>query len=104
MLTVQNTNGNVENRERNTARFSFRTTERIKQTVEHAASLLGQDTSTFAVNAAYQRALETIRSHEVTHLQPEDHEAFFKALEQPQEPTDKLREAFRRHREGITKR
>ncbi|WP_328186481.1 type II toxin-antitoxin system TacA family antitoxin [Marinobacter sp. OP 3.4] len=102
MLTIPD--NTPESRDRNTARFNFRTTERIKQTVEHAAAMLGQDTSTFAVTAAYERAIETIRSQEVTHLKPEDHQAFFEALEHPAEPTDKLRHAFSQHKEKVSKR
>lgn len=36
-------------------------------------------------------------SDHTTHLAPEDHQAFFGALENPPAPTDKLRAAFVRH-------
>lgn len=36
-------------------------------------------------------------SSERTCLTPADHEAFFSALDNPPEPTEKLREAFDRH-------
>lgn len=103
MLTTSAPKNNPESRKRNTARFNFRTTERIKQTVEHAAALMGQDTSTFAIDAAYQRAVETIQAREVTRLKAEDHQAFFDALEQPPAPTDKLRTALSDHKERVTK-
>ena len=89
---------------RNTARFNFRTTERIKKTVERAAALSGQDVSAFAIDAVYQRAIATIQAHEVTHLKPEDHQAFFDALETPSAPTDKLRSAFAQHDQRVVKR
>lgn len=89
---------------RNTARFNFRTTERIKETVERAAALAGQDTSSFAIDAVYQRALTTIHAHEVTHLKPEDHQVFFDALENPPTPTKKLRAAFTQHEKRVVKR
>ncbi|HET8800784.1 MAG TPA: DUF1778 domain-containing protein [Marinobacter sp.] len=104
MLATSTPKNTPEARKRNTARFNFRTTERIKQTVERAAALLGQDTSTFAIDAAYHRAVETIQAHEVTHLKPEDHQAFFDALEQPPAPTDKLRAAFAQHKDKVVKR
>ncbi len=89
---------------RSTARFSFRTTEHIKKTVEHAAALAGQDMSAFAIDAVYQRAIATIQSHEVTHLKPEDHQAFLDALETPPAPTENLRAAFAQHEERVVKR
>lgn len=104
MLPTSTLKNTPEARKRNTARFNFRTTERIKQTVERAAALLGQDTSTFAIDAAYNRAVETIQAHEVTHLKPEDHQAFFEALEQTPVPADKLRTAFARHKDRVVKR
>lgn len=103
MLTTSLPKSNPEGRKRNTARFNFRTTEHIKQTVERAAELMGQDTSTFAIDAAYHRAIETIQAREVTYLKDEDHQAFFDALEQPPAPTDKLRAAMSQHRERVTK-
>lgn len=39
-------------------------------------------------------------SDHTTHLAPEDHQAFFDALENPPAPTDKLRAAFARHECG----
>jgi len=89
---------------RNAARFNFRTTEHIKKTVERAAAMTGQDMSAFAIDAVYQRAISTIQAHEVTHLKPEDHHAFFDALENPPAPTDKLRAAFVQHDQRVVKR
>ncbi len=104
MLVTSIPNDSPEARKRNTARFNFRTTERIKKTVERAAALTGQDVSAFAIDAVYQRAVATIQAHEVTHLEPEDHHAFFNALEAPPAPTDKLRAAFAQHEEKVVKR
>ncbi|WP_249978012.1 DUF1778 domain-containing protein [Vreelandella olivaria] len=90
-------------RERNTERFGFRTTPRIKQAIERAAALRGEDMSAFALSAAYERAMTTIQSHEVTRLTREDHLAFFDAMENPPAPTNKLRAAFSRHQETVVK-
>ncbi|MBK1690920.1 DUF1778 domain-containing protein [Ectothiorhodospira mobilis] len=91
-------------RERNTERFAFRTAPRIKQTIERAAALSGQDMSSFVLAAAYERALATIQAHEVTRLTAEDHQAFFDALENPPAPTERLRVAFTHHRETVDRR
>jgi probable addiction module antidote protein len=37
----------------------------------------------------------------MTRLAPEDHQAFFEALDNPPAPTEKLRVAFNRHRETL---
>lgn len=90
--------------ERSTERMNFRTKPRIKETIQRAAALSGVDDSVFTMNAAYKSALETIAAHERTMLQPVDHAAFFAALENPPDPTDKLRAAFNRHRTTIVSR
>jgi len=86
------------------ARFNFRATVALKDTIERAAALKGQDTTSFVRQAAYELAVTTIQAHEVTILKPEDHRAFFDALENPPEPTDSLRAAFASHRQRVIKR
>ncbi|MBK5966546.1 hypothetical protein CCR95_21330 [Thiocystis minor] len=85
--------------ERHDARMHFRTKPSIKEMIHRAAVLSGIDDSVFAMNAAYRAALETIATHERTVLRPEDHAAFFAALDQPPEPTAELRSALKRSRE-----
>jgi uncharacterized protein (DUF1778 family) len=104
MLASTTSKDSPEAGKRNTARFNFRTTEHIKKTVERAAAMTGQDMSAFAIDAVYQRAISTIQAHEATHLKPEDHHAFFDALENPPAPTDKLRAAFVQHDQRVFKR
>ena len=87
--------------ERNTERMNFRTKPRIKKIIQQAAALSGVDDSVFTMNAAYQSALQTIAAHERTALQPVDHAAFFAALDNPPEATDRLKAAFERHRRTI---
>ena len=90
--------------ERSSERMNFRTKPRIKKTIQQAAALSGVDDSVFTMNAAYRAATETIAAHERTTLQPVDHQAFFAALDNPAEPTQKLRDAFQRHHETISSR
>ena len=63
--------------ERNDARMHFRTKPSIKATIHKAAILSGLDDSSFALQAAYQAAVETIAAQEKTHLEAEDHAVFF---------------------------
>lgn len=90
--------------ERSEARMHFRTKPRVKDAIHKAAVLSGMDDSAFAMNAAYRAALDTIALHERTLLQSADHDAFFAALETPPEPTESLRQAFRRHGERSVSR
>lgn len=87
--------------ERSTARMNFRTKPRIKEAIHQAALLSGVDDSVFALNAAYQSAIETITAHERTSLRSVDHEAFFAVLDTPAAPTKKLRDAFDRYKETV---
>lgn len=87
--------------ERSTERMNFRMKPRVKRAIQRAAALSGVDDSVFTMNAAYRSALETIAAHERTLLKPEDHAAFFAALDTPPEPTAKLREAFERHGRAV---
>jgi len=87
--------------EPNDARMGFRTKARIKTAIQRAAALSGVDDSAFTINAAYQSAMMTIAAHERTLLQPADHAAFCAALDNPPEPRDKLKAAFKRHSETV---
>jgi uncharacterized protein (DUF1778 family) len=87
--------------EPNDARMGFRTKARIKTAIQRAAALSGVDDSAFTINAAYQSAITTIAAHERTLLQPADYAAFFAALDNPPEPTDRLKAAFKRHSETV---
>lgn len=83
------------------ARMNFRTSARIKRTIQRAAALSGVDDSAFTLEAAYQSALVTIAAHERTALVAADHAAFFEALDNPPAPTAKLKEAMSRHRATV---
>lgn len=88
--------------EKKSARMNFRTQPHIKDAIQKAAALAGVDESVFTMSAAYNRALETIQTHERTFLSAVDHEAFFAALNVPPEPNDALRDAFARHNDTVT--
>ena len=87
--------------EPNNARMNFRMKERVKSVIQRAAALSGLDDSAFTINAAYQSAIATIAAHEATLLQPADYQVFFDALDNPPAPTDRLRDAFKRHGDTV---
>ncbi|WP_292373293.1 DUF1778 domain-containing protein [Mesorhizobium sp.] len=45
--------------------------------------------------------METIEAHECTTLRPVDHAAFFAAIDNPPQPTDRLRASFARHAKTV---
>lgn len=102
MLAFNNSTADID--EKATERMNFRTKPHIKKAIQQAAALSGVDDSVFTMSAAYMSALATIAAHERTLLQPADHEAFFAALDAPDEATPELREAFARYRTRVTAR
>ena len=81
--------------EQNSARLEARTHPTVKEVIAQAATLNGVDVSSFVVNAAYQAAQSTIEAHRLTSLASEaDRDAFFKALDNPPKPNNRLRAAF----------
>ncbi|MGL5116473.1 MAG: DUF1778 domain-containing protein [Beijerinckiaceae bacterium] len=94
MRSFQNHVGQID--EPGSERMHFRAKPRVKRAIQQAAALSGMDDSLFTMNAAYRQALETIAAHERTLLRPEDHAAFFAAIDAPPAPTARLRDAFKR--------
>lgn len=90
--------------ERSTERMNFRVKPRIKSAIQHAAALSGVDDSVFAMSAAYKAALDIIALHDRTMLQPEEYQAFFKALDEGAKPNAKLKAALDRHDATIISR
>ena len=82
--------------EKATERMHFRAKPHIKRAIQQAAALSGVDDSVFTMSAAYSSALATIAAHERTTLTPDDHAAFFVALDRPAQPTAQLKKAFER--------
>jgi len=87
--------------ERSIARMNFRTKPHIKQAIQRAAAWSGIDDSAFVINAAYKAALETIESHERMVVSQRDFNRILDAIENPAPPSEKLRNAFARHRETV---
>ncbi len=80
-----------------TARMEQRTKPHVKAEIRKAAALMGIDETAFVTNAAYERALATIRDHERTVLTAEDRDVFLAALDAPSAPSEAMRRAFDLH-------
>jgi uncharacterized protein (DUF1778 family) len=90
--------------ERNTERMNFRVKPRMKAAIQYAAALSGMDDSSFAMTAAYDRAVKVVALHEQTRLSAADHAAFFAALDGNPVPNEKLLKALDRHSKTIDSR
>ena len=84
-----------------TARMEQRTKPHVKAQIQQAAALLGVDETTFVTSVALERARETIEDHERTILSAKDRAVVHAALDNPAEPTDKLKEAMALRRERV---
>ena len=79
-------------------RLDFRTEPHIKEAVEQAASLLGQNVSDFVTGVLYPYAQNVIEQHRVIRLSREDSRRFLEALNADEPPNDALRRAAERYK------
>ena len=74
-------------------RVHCRVTPQNKAILKKAAALSGQDLTSFITAATVERAIEVIEKHERIVLSQKDAEFFLATLENPPEPSDKLKAA-----------
>ena len=74
-------------------RMHCRVTPQNKAILQKAAALTGQDLTSFVTDATIDRALEVIEKHDRLSLSNKDRDLFFAALENPPEPSNRLRAA-----------
>mgnify|MGYP003656252421 FL=1 len=77
------------------ARVELRTQPSVKDTISRAAALNGVDVSAYVISAALEAAKATLAAHDVTVLaSAADSTAFFAALDNPPQPSERLAKAF----------
>jgi uncharacterized protein (DUF1778 family) len=91
---VQETRGRVE-------RLGFRLDEETKDLIERAAHLSRRKVSDFCVTALVDTARRTIAEHETLALSDRDRKAFFDALINPPEPSERLTRALAEHKRRV---
>ena len=69
-----------------------------KRKLARAAAYERKSITEFVLANAVEAAERVIDRRETVNLSPADWEPFFKALVRPPRPSERLREAFRRHR------
>ena len=101
MPTVKSTNTSREN----TSRMNFRLAAEVKERVERAAALSGQDLTEFAVVTLSEKATEVIERHDSLLFTSEDYKFFLTALDETQirEPSERSKSAAEKYRCGARK-
>ncbi|MDR7259236.1 MULTISPECIES: DUF1778 domain-containing protein [Sphingomonadales] len=82
-------------------RLGFRIDEETKDLIERAAHLTRRKVSDFCVTALADTARRTIAEHETLVLSDRDRAAFFDALINPPEPSERLIRALQEHRRRV---
>ncbi|MEX2469284.1 MAG: DUF1778 domain-containing protein [Pseudohongiellaceae bacterium] len=82
-------------------RLGFRLDEETKDLIEQAAHLSRRKVSDFCVTALTDAARRTIAEHETLVLSDRDRKAFFDALIQVPEPSERLKRALAEHKRRV---
>jgi len=82
-------------------RLGFRIDEETKDLIERAAHLSRRKISDFCVTALADTARRTIADHEMLVLSDRDRVAFFDALVNPPEPSERLIRALDEHKRRV---
>lgn len=87
---------------RSDARINFRLSHDLKQTIEEAASEMGQSVSDFAVSTLVQTARKILIERQVTRLSDRDRQHFLAMLDgESSEPNDALVNAATEYQKQI---
>ena len=83
---------------RNDARINVRLSHELKQTIEQAASALGQTVSEFAIATVVREARQVLQDAQITRLSNRDRDRFLRALDAADaKPSAALKAAARRY-------
>ncbi len=83
-----------------TERLELRLTAEQKRIFQEAAHLQGRSLTDFVIASVQENALQAIRDHQVLELSLRDRIAFFEAVANPPEPSERMRElatAYRKY-------
>lgn len=84
-------------------RLDFKLPSEQKKVIKRASETVGMSMKDFVLSLAYERAQEVLERHNTILMNESQTLAFVDMLENPPEPNETLKEAFRRHSEVITK-
>jgi uncharacterized protein (DUF1778 family) len=84
-----------------TTRIEAKVTPETKALIQQAADIESSTLADFLSKSAQAAAQQTIANHNVLKLSAEGSRAFAEAILNPKEPTQKLKEAMKRHQQVI---
>ncbi len=85
----------------NNERITARVNEHIKATLTTAADLTGATLNQFLVQSALEKAEQIIEKDKLIQLSQQDTQLFFKLLDNPPKPNDKLKNAVKNYQAYI---
>lgn len=71
-------------------RISIRTTAHAKAVIEQASAIAGISVSSFMVQQAYDKAVATIKDHQIIELNAQEWERMQNLLDNPPPPNEKM--------------
>jgi uncharacterized protein (DUF1778 family) len=77
-------------RHRETGTINLRVPDRTRQLIDTAAAVLGKSRTEFMLDSARQRAVDVLLDQRLFVLEPDQYDAFVKALDNPPPPDEKL--------------
>ena len=84
-----------------TTTIRARISQERKALIEHAANLRGVSLTDFLLESAYEKAVNTIESHQILTLSQEDTALFMDVLANPPSPNEALKEAAKLHKQLV---
>jgi uncharacterized protein (DUF1778 family) len=84
-----------------TTRIEAKVTPETKALIQQAADIESSTLADFLSKSAQAAAQQTISNHNILKLSAEGSKAFAEAILNPKEPTQKLKEAMKRHQQVI---
>jgi uncharacterized protein (DUF1778 family) len=84
-----------------TTRIEAKVTPETKALIQQAADIESSTLADFLSKSAQAAAQQTISNHNILKLSAEGSRAFAEAILNPKEPTQKLKDAMKRHQQVI---
>ena len=82
-------------------RITARVSDRVRDTLEQAAELLGATVNQFVVQTAYVEAQRVIERESVIRLSQKDAHKILSLLENPPKPNKRLKDAVKAHKGAV---
>jgi uncharacterized protein (DUF1778 family) len=86
-------------RQKNDARLDFRLNRELKELIDRAACITGQNVSDFAISTLVERARRIVQQNSMTVLSDQDRDIFLAMLDSEGKPNAALKQAAKRYKE-----